>query len=138
VRREDPRLAEKIVRFECSLPENRISSGDLLDACGRYCRESGRKDLEALPEYMVGKADRMLAAGALRDTIDVLWTAMGLSEPIPANREMSLLHLRAWHRQVGWAGSTELVEKLRIVESLWTEIKDLAAERSHCAGERAM
>jgi len=121
-----PNMRARLVEYECELADSAIDGTALLEVCRSCCASAGRTDLGGLPEYMIGKAERTIGKGDLREGIDMLWTATGLSISRPERHDETLPHCREWLRRVGWSGSIVLAGKLRLAEDPQTEIHGMA------------
>lgn len=128
LRQTAPELERRIVRLECSLPDQKTDWRGMVAVSSQIREESNRKDLCGLPEYMIWKANRLATAGALRDGIDVLWTAVGVSVIGSSDRQRLQAPLREWHAQVGWQSTTDLSEKVRIAEGIWSDLEGMTSQ----------
>jgi hypothetical protein len=106
----DPKMRAAIAEYECSLPDAEIDGPALVRACELFLASCERPDLGGLSRYMTWKARSTIAAGAVRDGIDMLWCAAGMNAPAESAREGAREPMRRWLELVGWSGAAALEE----------------------------
>jgi|GEM_PF-5914746 len=121
-----PELRDLIIVFECAIPNEHMNTSSIIEICKNFLKESDRKDLGGLPEYMAWKADRMLSNHALRDAVDVLWTSIGLAAKGSSKRPEAARFLIEWFRHVGWADSQDFAEKWNLARRIKEQIESIA------------
>ena len=121
-----PGIRARVAQFECSLPVKAADVAALMDTCTRFCSLSDRGDMGGLPGYMIAKASSMMKQGDLHEAVDVLWCATRMSLPAVEAQEKSRPLLQEWLRGVGWEGADALGVKLRLAESLLSDVEQIA------------